>query len=140
VGFDTILAKVQATYVHTYDGKGLPNQHIYYSRSQTGNVIENNAIMARLFIGTLKEVAFDWFGSLPSGSINSGINVETRFLSQFYEDDTEVTMDKFLSTVQKGEESVREYIERFCNISLMYPAGSHYPCFFRHVGITSLTE
>ena len=40
--------------LHTYDGKSSPNQHIYYFRSQTGNVIGNDAIMARLFIGTLK--------------------------------------------------------------------------------------
>jgi len=85
--------------LHTYDDKGSPNQHIYYFRSQTGNVIDNNAIMARLFIGTLKGVASDWFRSLPSGSINSWVNLETRFLSQFYEDDTEVTMDKLLSIV-----------------------------------------
>jgi len=47
--------------LHTYDGKSSLNQHIYYFRSQTGNVIDNDAIMARLFIGTLKGVAFDWF-------------------------------------------------------------------------------
>jgi len=45
--------------LHTYDGKSSPNQHIYYFRSQTSNVINNDAIMARLFIGTLKGVAFD---------------------------------------------------------------------------------
>jgi len=56
--------------------------------------------MARLFIGTLKGAAFDWFRSLPSSSIDSCIDLETRFLSRFYEDDTEVTMDKLLSTVQ----------------------------------------
>jgi len=47
--------------LHTYDGEGSPNQQIYYFQSQTGNVIDNDAIMARLFIGTLKGVAFDWF-------------------------------------------------------------------------------
>jgi len=45
--------------LHTYDGNSSPSQHIYYFRSQTGNVIDNDAIMARLFIGTLKGVAFD---------------------------------------------------------------------------------
>ena len=84
---------------HTYDGKSSPNQHIYYFRSQTGNVIDNDAVMARLFINTLKGIAFDWFRSLPSGSINSCIDLENRFLSRFYEDDTEVTMDRLLSTV-----------------------------------------
>jgi len=62
--------------------------------------------MVRLFIGTLKVVAFDWFKSLPNGSINSWVDLETRFVSRFYENDTEVTMDKLLSTVQKGGESV----------------------------------
>ena len=83
--------------------------------------------MARLFIGTLKGVAFDWFRSLPPGSINSWIDLETRFLSRFYEDDTEVTMDKLLSTVQRKGESVRDYIERFRNLSLMCPAGMPLP-------------
>ena len=64
--------------------------------------------MARLFIGTLKGVAFR---SLPPGSVNSWIDLKTRFLSRFYEDDTEVTMDKLLSTVQKKGESVHDYIE-----------------------------
>ena len=58
--------------------------------------------MTRLFIGTLKGVAFDWFRGLPPGSINSWIDLETRFLSHFYEDDTEVTIDKLLSTVQRN--------------------------------------
>ena len=65
----------------------------------TSNVIDNDAIMERLFIGTLKGVSFGWFRSLPSSSINSWIDLETWFLSRFYEDDTKVTMDKLLSTV-----------------------------------------
>jgi len=36
-------------------------------------------------------------------------------------------MEKLLSTVQKGEESVQEYIERFRNLSLMCPAGMLLP-------------
>jgi len=78
---------------------------------------DNDAIITRLFIGTLKGVTFDWSRSLPSGSINSWINLKTQFLSRFYEDDSEVSMDKLLSTVQKGGESARKYIERFRNLS-----------------------
>ena len=83
--------------------------------------------MARLFIGTLKGITFDWFRSQPSGSINSWVNLETQFLSRFYKDDTKVTMDKLLSTVQKGGEYVREYIERFRKLSLMCPTGMSLP-------------
>ena len=57
--------------LHMYDDKSSSNQHIYHFRSQTGNMIDNDAVMIRLFIGTLKGVAFDQFRSLPNGSINS---------------------------------------------------------------------
>ena len=62
-------------------------------------------------------------GSEAFQTINSWIDLETRFLYRFYQDDTEMTMDKLLLTVQEEGESVRKYIERFCNFSLMYPAG-----------------
>jgi len=126
--------------LHTYDGKSSPNQYIYYFLSKTSNVIDNGAIMARLFIGTLKGVAFDWFESLPPGSINSWINLETRFLSRFYEDDTEVTIDKLHSTVQNKGESIRDYIERFKNLSLMCPVGMSLIMYCRYVGTTSWTK
>jgi len=63
--------RFKALTLHTFDGKGSPNQHIYYFKFQTGNVVSNNAIMARLFIGTLKRVAFEWFMKLPAGSIKT---------------------------------------------------------------------
>jgi len=71
--WDSILypPKFKPPTLHTNDGKSSPNQYIYYFWSQTGNVIDNDAIMARLFIGTLKGVAFDWFRIVPSDSINS---------------------------------------------------------------------
>ena len=80
--------------------------------------------MASLFIGTLKGVAFDWFRSLPTNSINTWLDLKIWFLSRFYEDDTEVTMDTLLSVVQKKGESVRDYIERFmpCRYAFAYVA------------------
>jgi len=113
--------------LYSYDGKSSPNQHIYYFWLQIGNVVGNDAIMARLFISTLKGVAFDWFRSLPANSINSWLDLKTWFLSWFYEDDTEVTIDTLLSAVQKGGESVRDYIKRLCNLSLMCHVGIPFP-------------
>jgi len=103
VGFYFVPIEMQATHV----------SHVWQELPQPAYLllaVLNHTIMARLFINTLKGVAFDWFRSLPSGSINSWIDLETRFLSWFYEDNTEVTIDKLLSTVQKGRESVRAYI------------------------------
>jgi len=45
------LPKFMPPTLHTYNDKSSSNQHIYYFRSQTGNVIDNDAIMVRLFIG-----------------------------------------------------------------------------------------
>ena len=40
------LSKFKPPMLHTYDGKSSPNQHIYYFWSQTGNVIDNDDVMA----------------------------------------------------------------------------------------------
>jgi len=34
-------------------------------------VVDNDVILARLFIGTLKGLAFKWFMKLPEGSIKN---------------------------------------------------------------------
>jgi len=104
--------------------------------SQTGNIIDNDAIMIRLFIDTLKRVAFDSFRSRLSSSINSWVDLKIRLLSQFYEDDTEMTIDKLLSMVQKIGESVRDYIERLHNLSLIALQVCLYPCCSKHACIT----
>ncbi|MBZ2164352.1 retrotransposon gag domain-containing protein, partial [Alteromonas stellipolaris] len=76
-------------------------------------MVGNDPIMTRLFIGTLKGAAFDWFRSLPPNSINTWADLENLFLSRFYEDDTEVTMGNLLDTKQGPQEAIKDYIERF---------------------------
>ena len=89
--------RFKALTLHAFDGKCLPNQHIYYFKSHTRNVVSNDAIMARLFIGTLKGIAFEWFMKLPAGSINKWANLERLFLARFFEDDSEVNMPTILA-------------------------------------------
>jgi len=72
--------KFKAPILHTFDGKGSSNQHIYYFKSQTGNVVSNDTIMAHLFIVTLKGVAFKWFMKLPVGLIKNGTTSRSYFL------------------------------------------------------------
>jgi len=71
--------KFKAPSFLTFNGKGSPNQHIYYFKSQTGNVVSNDAILAHLFIGTLKGVAFESFMKLPAGSIKHGLTSRSYF-------------------------------------------------------------
>ena len=80
--------KFKAPTLQPFDGTGSPNQHIYYFKSQTGDVVANDAILTRLFIGTLKGVAFEWFMKLPAGSIQKWVDLERLFLARFFEDDT----------------------------------------------------
>ena len=47
--------KFKAPTLQAFDDKGSLNQHIYYFKSQTGIVVANDSILARLFIGTLIE-------------------------------------------------------------------------------------
>jgi len=54
--------------------------------------------MARLFIGTLKAVAFECFMKLPAGSIKTWANLEKLFLDRFFEDDTEISVPTLLAT------------------------------------------
>ena len=92
--------KFKAPTLLDFDGKGSPNQHIYYFKSQTRNVVDNDAILARLFIGTLKGLAFEWFMKLPEGSIKNWGDLEKLFLTRFFEDDSEITMPTLLAMKQ----------------------------------------
>jgi len=109
--------------LQAFDGKGSPNQHIYYFKSQTGNVVDYDAILACLFIGTLKGVTFERFMKLPEDSIKNWGDLKKLFLTRFFEDDSEVTMPTLLATKQRKGESVKAFVERFRNMALRCLSG-----------------
>ena len=81
------------------------------------NVVSNNDILARLFIGTLKGVAFEWFMKLSKGSIRNRGDLEKLFLTRFF-DDSEITMPTLLATRQQKGKPVKAFVERFRNMVL----------------------
>ena len=89
--------------LHTFDGIGSPNQHIYHFKSQTRNVVSNDTTMTRLFIGTLKRVAFEWFIKLHVGFIKTCADLKKLFLTRFFKDDKEVAMPTPLATSKRKE-------------------------------------
>ena len=115
--------KFKAPTLHTFDSKGSPNQHICYFKSQTVNVVLNYAIMTRLFIGTLKGIAFEWFMKFHAGSIKTLADLEKLFLARFLEDDTEVAMPTLLATKQKKGESIKVFVEKFQSMAIRCPCG-----------------
>jgi len=115
--------KCDAPTHHTFDGKGLPNQHIYYFKSQTGNVVSNDAILTRLFIGTLKGVTFEWFMKLLVGSIKKWAYLEKLFLARFFEDGSEILVLTLLAAKQKKGESIKTFVKRFWSMTHHCPSG-----------------
>jgi len=69
--------------------------------------------MARLFIGTLKGIAFEWFMKLPESSIKNLGDLEKLFLARFFKDDSVITMPTLLAMRQQKGESVKAIVERF---------------------------
>ena len=104
--------------LQTFGCKGSPNQHIYYFKSQTENVVLNDTILARLFIDTFKGVAFEWFLKLPAGAIKNRAGMENLFLARFFEDDTEVSIPTLLATRQKKGKSIKMFVKRFWGMVL----------------------
>jgi len=98
VGCCSLSPQFKALTLYTFDGKRSSNQHKYYFKSQTGNVVSNNANVACLFIGTLKGVAFEWFMMLPAGSIKTWDDLKKLFLVRFFEDDSEISVPTLLVT------------------------------------------
>jgi len=115
--------KFKVSTLHTFDGKGSPNQHIYYFKSQTENVVSNDAIMTCLFIGTLKGLAFEWFMKLPVDSIKTWADLEKLFLACFFQDDTEILVPILLAAKEKKGESIKIFVERFQCMTRHCPSG-----------------
>ena len=65
--------KFKALTLQAFDGKRSLNQHIYYFKFQTGNVVATDAILAPLLIGTLKGLAFEWFMKLSEAPSRTGV-------------------------------------------------------------------
>ena len=61
-------------------------------------MVDNDAILAHLFIDTLKGLAFEWFMKLPEGSIKNWGDLEKLFLTHFFEDDSGITMPTLLAS------------------------------------------
>ena len=69
--------------------------------------------MTRLFVGTLKRVAYEWFMKLLGGSIMKWADLKKLFLTRFFEDDKEIFVPTLLAIEQKKGESIKIFVERF---------------------------
>ena len=72
----------------------------------------------RSFVGSLRGAAFDWYRRLKPGSVNSWDDIETKFLANFFNDDTEISIGTLLDEKQKDGEPVETFVKRFRNKAL----------------------
>src|SRR3954467_9541310 len=83
----------------------------------------NDPVRTQLFISTLKGVAFEWFCKLPKGSITCWDDLEALFLSHFFEEEVNINMYTLLLTKQEEGESVKDFIEWFCELAMRSKSG-----------------
>src|SRR3954465_11582009 len=83
----------------------------------------NDPGRTRLFIGTIKGVAFEWFRKLSKGSITCWDDLEALFLSRFFEKEADIIMHTLLLTQQKEGEPVKDFIERFWELAMRSRSG-----------------
>ena len=79
----------------------------------------NDAIRCKMFVGTLAEIALEWFNTIPSSTINSFAKFKRAFLERFSANRAKpVEMVDMFDIRHYAEESLKQFLNRFTNISM----------------------
>nr|KYP53478.1 hypothetical protein KK1_024616 [Cajanus cajan] len=102
-----------------YDGTTDPDEHIDSYTTQVNLYTNSHAILCRVFPTSLKGPALHWYTQLPAGSIDSFCTLVRRFVAQYATSRPHHTTSAALANLrQNDDESLRDFIERFSNISV----------------------
>lgn len=63
-----------------FDREGNPQQHISSFRASYNNVRNNNTLLYRLFITSLKGMKFNWYAKISNGSIKTFVYLDHLFI------------------------------------------------------------
>ncbi|XXG73177.1 hypothetical protein AAC387_Pa07g2138 [Persea americana] len=107
------LPKFKQPLLQTYTGKGSARQYVIHFKILTGTIADQDALKIRLFAGTLKGTAFDWYSTLPEDSIQNWTMLETRFLTHFKGEDHPITMAQLYSLKHGENESTYDFIHKW---------------------------
>jgi len=79
----------------------------------------NDAICCKMFMGTLAEIALEWFNIILRSSINLFADFKHVFLERFSANRVKpVEMADMFDIRQNAEESLKQFLNRFTNISM----------------------
>jgi len=100
-------------------GEGDPEAHLKAFRAQMLISGGSDAIRCKMFVGTLTGTALKWFSKLPAASIASFAAFSQVFMERFavYRPKQLQIADMF-DIKQRPEESLKQFLNRFCDISM----------------------
>nr|KYP56272.1 hypothetical protein KK1_002509 [Cajanus cajan] len=105
--------------VKPFDGTQDPSQHLTDFRAQMLICGGSTEVRCKLFIGTLKKAALDWFSGLPDRSITDFDVFSRMFMAQFAANKKKppITSDLF-DLKQQCKESLKDFLQRFNEVAL----------------------
>ena len=102
-----------------FTGSSDPELHLKAFQARMLISRGNDAICCKMFVGTLAEIALEWFNTIPSSSINSFAEFKRVFLERFSANRAKpVEMTDMFDIRQYAEESLKQFLNRFTNISM----------------------
>ena len=96
-----------------FNGTTDPQEHLMQFTWAMGNLANNPNYCLRLFGSTLTGNAFQWYLTLPNGSVKTWDRMQQLFVGRFFVTERDVTIADLFSVTQKPNESVQDYIKRW---------------------------
>ncbi|XP_020211215.1 uncharacterized protein LOC109796022 [Cajanus cajan] len=105
--------------IEPFDGTQDPSQHLTDFRAQMLICGGSMEVRCKLFMGTLKKAALDWFSGLPDRAITDFDVFSRLFMAQFAANKKKppITSDLF-DLKQQREESLKDFLQRFNEVAL----------------------
>ena len=88
-------------------------RHLSRFHSYMGNWAHHSNFCLRMFPNSLTGDAFQWYTTLPAGSVKTWEQMQELFLSRFVDTTREVQLSELCTMTQHRDEPVEEYITRW---------------------------
>ncbi|XP_020226973.1 uncharacterized protein LOC109808389 [Cajanus cajan] len=105
--------------IDCYDGTTDLDEHVDLYVTQVNLYTNNDAILCRVFLTSLKGSALAWYTQLPAGSVDSFDTLVRRFTVQYATSRPHHIMFATLASLRQGDDKpLRTFMEHFASISV----------------------
>ena len=106
--------KIKIPAITPFFGTQCPEEHMIAYKNLMVLYTTDPALLWNFFSITLTGLALTWYTSLPNGSINSFVELETKFLGDFMASKRQEKFNFHLLSINKQErETLSAYLQRF---------------------------